>query len=106
MNTEFPSKNWKAWHDFMPGSAPTLHVAVEVTVPTSGYTAKLEPAMPQGINPSIYLLNLVVISPEPGEIVLPTFTDLPVNYSEDTSNPYTSVQILPENITVDVEIVR
>lgn len=60
MNTEFPLKNWKAW----PESAPTLHVAREVTVPTSGYTANLEPAVPQGINPSIYLLNLVIHPPE------------------------------------------
>lgn len=106
MNPELSSKNWNAWHDFMPGSAPTLHVAGEVTVPTTGYTAKLEPAVPQGINPSIYLLKLVVLPPEQSEIVLQVITDLPVKYSEDTSNSYTSVQILPENISVDVEIVQ
>jgi len=99
------SSDWKAWHDFMPGSQPTLHVKGTVTVPTSGYTAKLQPATPQGINPAIYLIDLIVTPPAPDEIVSPVLTPLEVYYMEITSQNYTQVSILPDGIIVDVEVV-
>lgn len=106
MNTAYPSKDWKALHDFMPGSPPTLRVTGKVTVPTTGFTATLTPAEPQGINPSIYLFNLTVYPPETDEVIRPTVTDLPVEYIEDTGKSYQQVQIRPEDILVDVEVVH
>lgn len=98
------SHNWKAWHDFMPGSDPTLHVKGEITVPTTGYAANLVPHKPQGINPAIYIFDLIVTPPDPSQIVHQTVTTLPVSYQENTSQKYSHVTILPENITEEVTI--
>ncbi len=102
MSTAYTSKNWKAWHDTMPGSPPTLHVKGEVTCPTSGYSANLVPRVPQGINPAIYIMDLEVTPPGEGTVVHQTVTDVPVHYSEDTDVAYGSIDIQPEGITVEV----
>ena len=89
----------------MPGSTPTLHVAGKVTCPTGGHTARLVPAMPQGINPSIYLLDLVVTPPAPDQIVTQAIADVDVHYVEQTNTSYDSVEIQPESLMVNVEVV-
>lgn len=104
MDSNISSHDWSAWHDFMPGSPPTLHVTGKVNCPTSGYKASLVPHTPQGINPAIYLLDLVVVPPGPDEVVTEAFTDIDVHYHEDTRKHYDQVTILPEDITVDVKI--
>lgn len=105
MNAQFPTKNWSAWLNLMPGSQPTFHVKGEVTCPTSGYTARLASLTPQGINPAIYLLELRVTPPAPSTPVLEVETDVPIYYQEVTDQRYTDVTILPENITFPVQIV-
>ncbi len=105
MNQNFLSKNWSAWHNLMPGSEPALHVTGEVTCPTSGYTARLSPSSPQGINPATYLMDLIVTPPAPGTLVLEVVTDVPLHYQELTSERYTDVTILPENTTISVKLV-
>ena len=40
-----------AYHDFMPGSPPTLHVGATCTAPTNGYHFWLVRQDPQGIDP-------------------------------------------------------
>lgn len=104
--TQPKSSNWKAWRNVVPGSGPTLHVTGEVTVPTGGYTAKLSPQIPQGINPQIYLLNLIVTPPSPDQVVTQAFTTIKVKYEEKTKTNYTKVTILPDDITVDVGTVK
>ena len=32
--------DWKAWHDRMPGSKPTLHVTGKCLFPTAGYSVE------------------------------------------------------------------
>ena len=86
----------------MPGSEPTLHVTGDVTVPTAGYSAKLSPHTPQGINPQIYLLDLTINAPAPDQVVPQVVTTIKVQYEEKTQASYTQVMILPENITVEV----
>jgi hypothetical protein len=98
------SSNWKAWHDFMPGSEPTLHVTGQVTAPTTGYSASLVPHTPQGINPAIYIFDLIVIPPNPNQVVHQTVTTFDVSYEEDTRKSYSHVTILPDNIMVEVTI--
>jgi len=106
MNTKQPkSSNWKAFKNVMPGSEPTLHVTGDVIVPTGGYSAKLSPHTPQGINPQIYLLDLTVTAPGPDQVVAQVETTIKVEYQEKTRKNYTQVTILPENITADVETV-
>ena len=86
----------------MPGSQPTLHVTGEVTVPTGGYSAKLNPRTPQGFNPQIYLLDLVLTPPGPDQVVTQAITTIKVKYEEKTRANYTQVMIFPDEITVDV----
>jgi len=95
-----PTSNWHAWHDWMPGKPPTLHVVGVVRCPSAGYTVTLKPAAPQGINPAIYILELVVTPPT--QTAAQVVTDVPVHYSEQTSVRYTEVFIVPENIRVPV----
>lgn len=101
---QFPSSEWKAWHDFMPVGPPTLYVTGKVTCPTTGYSAHLKVHHPQGTNPAIYLLDLVVVPPSPDTVVHQTETAVDVRYEEKTKNHYTHVTILPENTTVEVRV--
>lgn len=93
--------DWHAWHDRMPGKNPKLHVVGVCTFPTSGYSVELRPHHPQGINPSIYMLDKVVHKPDGP--VLQVVTEVPVHYREQTSAKYTQVQIQPDNEIVDVQ---
>ena len=95
--------NWKAWLDVMPPGTPTLHVTGECVFPTSGYKVKLKPAVPQGINPKILLLQKIVTPPT--GIGLPVLTKVIVNYTQKTKTKYTNVTILPDNVTVKVQII-
>lgn len=71
VGTPQPSKvpvdttDWYAWHNRMPPGPASLHVTGSVTLPTPGYDVALRVAMPQGINPSQLILDLVV-TPRPG----------------------------------------
>ena len=106
MNSEeFPSKDWKAWHNLMPGSPATLHVTGKVTCPTGGYTAKLVPATSPSINPTIHILEVVVTPPARGQIVTEAFIDVDVHYTEVTDTSYQSIQIRPGDHMVAVETV-
>jgi hypothetical protein len=94
------SGNWHAWHDWMPGKPPTLHVSGTVLTPCAGYTVTLKPAAPQGINPAIYMLDLIVTPPRQasGDVLTP----VDVHYQEITSFQYTEVFILPDGVAVPV----
>jgi len=94
------SKDWHAWHDTMPGKPATLHVEGKCTFPTSGYTVSLKPMRP-GINPKIYLMELVVRPPTgPVNEVL---TTVEVKYAEKTDSLYDSVSINPGGINIPVK---
>jgi hypothetical protein len=101
----YPTSDWKSWHDFIPGSAPTFRIRGKIIFPAPGYSAVLAPRNPQGLNPEIYLFDLTVIpaadstGDEKGNI------ETDVSYSEDTESHYTEVRIDPGEISVDVEIV-
>ena len=99
---ETPGKcgDWYASHDHMPGSAKTLYVTGKCTFPTPGFTVELQPAVPQGINPKIYILNKIVHKPT-GPIP-DVLTTIDVRYEEKTDTEYDQVTILPDGVTVDV----
>lgn len=98
---QLASKEWRAWHDRMHGKAPTLHVEGKCTFPTGGYTAFLKPKEPQGFNPKIYLLDLVVHRPT--GFVPQVLTTVEVKYAEKTAAHYSSVSIEPGGISVPVD---
>jgi hypothetical protein len=94
------SGDWHAWRDRMPGKPPTLHVVGTCECPTAGYTASLRPVSPQGVNPAIYILELVLTPPDrPAAQVI---TGVPVYYREITATRYGEVFIIPDNTLVPV----
>ena len=95
--------NWKAWLDTMPPGTPTLHVTGKCVFPTHGYKVTLKKAIPQGINPKILLLQKIVTPP--GGPVIQTPETVQVKYSLKTKTKYTNVTILPDGVTVKVQIV-
>ena len=97
-------ENWYAYHDFMPGSPPTLHVGATCTAPTNGYHFSLVRQEPQGVNPKNLLLRLVV---EEAEFANEVVTIYETHYREDTDMRYDSVSILPDGPTaLEIQIVE
>lgn len=94
------SGEWYAWHDRMPGKRATLHVTGICVFPTGGYKAQLRPTVPQGVVPSIYLLDLIIEAPTGS--APDVITEVPVHYREVTDAVYTDVLILPDNTLVPV----
>lgn len=64
MEQQWQCRDFEAWHDTMPGTEPTVHVHGYVDTPTDGWSARLEYAEPQGINPRVLELELKVEEPE------------------------------------------
>lgn len=95
---------WSAIHDFMPPRPARLRVNGTCLMPTPGYKLSLSPAIPQGINPNILLLELTVEAP--GGNVPQVRTPAPVAYEEVTDRPYTQVTIVPDGPTIDVQDVH
>jgi hypothetical protein len=74
------------------------------TFSTGGYKVELRPAVPQGINPSIYILDKVVHKPTgPAPDVI---THVPVRYTEKTNARYSEVEIRPDRAKVSVKEVQ
>jgi hypothetical protein len=96
-------ESWYAYHDFMPGSPPTLHVGATCTAPTNGYHFALVRQEPQGINPRDLLLRLVV---DESAFAADVITTYQVHYSEDTDMRYDTVSIVPDGPTIEVQIVQ
>jgi hypothetical protein len=97
-------ETWHAYHDFMPGSAPTLHVSATCTAPTNGYLFALGRAEPQGINPKDLLLRLTALESGFANEVVTTYA---IEYREDTEFRYETVSIVPDGPSgIDVQIVQ
>ncbi len=58
---DIKTKDWYAWNNLMPPGPFTFHVKGLVEVPNPGVVAQLIYKEPQGINPDILLLDLVLI---------------------------------------------
>ncbi len=56
--SDIDSQDWYAWINFMPPPPEEFHVVGEVYVPNPGVDPLLTPRRPQGINPSILLMDL------------------------------------------------
>ena len=99
---------WHAWINKLPPPPDTLHVRGSVTVSNPGVDVSLYKRVPQGINPAILLLNLMLVQ-RPG-IWPQVIVEKPVSYEEvgrDLS--YTSVEIGSDGqpgFSLPVEIVH
>lgn len=102
----YPSRDWKSWHNFMPGSPHTLHIKGNIIFPTPGYSAALVPRVPQGINSAIYLFDLVVTKPTDSSGDERGHFEEEIRYSEATSKTYSDIVIYPEKISVPVQTVH
>ncbi|MDJ0616240.1 MAG: hypothetical protein QNJ63_05700 [Calothrix sp. MO_192.B10] len=99
-----PTRDWYAWNNLMPPKPDDFHVVGEVEVGNPGIVAKLYPRVPQGINPEILLMNLVLIQ-QPG-IWPQIVTWIPARYDKVIMNSmYKRVNIFCEdNIIADIEV--
>ena len=93
--------NWKAWQDRMPIGPVTINVVGTCTFPTPGYKARLVRAVPQGINPAVLMLRLMITKPS-GPIIQP-IKKVEVRFKEKTKALFTHVTILPDGVTVKVQ---
>lgn len=59
------TRDWYAWNNLQPPGPARFHVTGEVLVPNPGVHPLLVPKTPQGINPTILLLDLL-LKQEPG----------------------------------------
>jgi hypothetical protein len=83
---------WSAIHDFMPPGPARLTVNGKCTFPTPGYKVLLKKKVPQGINPSILLLEKIVTrpsGPEPDKVTTVSVTP----YEEITDHRYKEVEL-------------
>lgn len=97
---------WTAIHDHMPGKPETLRVQGCVCFNDGTWTAELvEHDDPQGINPRMWMIDLVASQSEVGPDVL---TEISVQYERQTSSKYDQVQVVARdgtgaNKVIDVE---
>jgi hypothetical protein len=92
---------WAAWENHQPPERARLIVTAECILPTPGHTLELRPHIPQGFNPRILLLDLVVHAPKGP--TLQVLTPVQLRYEQPADGRYDSVAILPDGLTVDVE---
>ena len=100
------TRDWYAWNDTMPPKPNTFHVVGEVQVPNPGVDVLLVPRTPQGINPKILLLNLILVQRSG---LWPHLVVWKRAHYEKVNADYESVQIFSGDeviADVPVEIVR
>lgn len=102
------TQNWYAWINKMPPPPDTLHVRGEVVVSNPGVEVALYKRQPQGINPAIIMLDLLLIQ-SPGvwpEVV----TVKSVAYEEvGRSLKYTTAEVMNQSqsvASVPIEVVQ
>lgn len=59
------TRDWYAWNNLMPPKPDDFHIVGEVQVGNPGIVAMLCPREPQGINPDILLMDLILVQ-QPG----------------------------------------
>ena len=66
------TRNWKAWEDRLPGPGMgvALYVTGEAETSNSNQTLHLHEAVPQGINPTILILDLTLTTSGIGNAVM------------------------------------
>ena len=103
-----PSTEWRATINKMPPPPDVLHVRGQVTVPNPGVDVSLKRRVPQGINPAILLLNLVLVQ-QPGEWPQVIVTKLATYEQAGGDLPYKTVEIHSEGqpvVSIPVEIIQ
>ena len=93
-------RDWAAWENREPLERPRLIVTARCLLPTPAHRVGLRPSNPQGINPRILLLDLVVQAPKfPAPQVVTPFL---LRYEQPADTHYDSVTIMPDGPTIKV----
>ena len=94
-------RDWAARENRQPFEKPRLIVTARCLLPTPAHKVELRPSNPQGINPRILLLDLIVHAPKfPAPQVLTPFL---LRYEQPATTHYDSVSIMPDGPTIKVE---
>lgn len=99
-----PCGGWTAWVERRPAgdaeATSMLRVRGHCELPTAGFDLRLSRHEPQGPNPRVLLLDLIVVPPSgPAAQVVDR---LEVDYQEPVSRRYDQVTILPDGPTLPV----
>jgi hypothetical protein len=94
------SQEWDAGYTAAPNEPLQLDVRGRVTVPTPGYEILLRRHVPQGINPTDLLLDLVTVAPS-GNVPQHVVTE-DVRYVAPSDGGYKTVSILPIGVSVPI----
>lgn len=96
---------WKAWIDAEPPGR-RLHVQGNCVYPTGGWTITLEKASPQGINPAVLILRKVAKPPQGQATQQVTTYEPTYDQKLGPEENYETVTIIPDNISISVEVVH
>ena len=91
----------------MPPAPFSLRVHSRIEAPTPAFTAFLQKAVPQGINPAILILDVVLVQ-KPGTVIQ-VVTEIDADYEDKNykgKHTQATVRYGDESKTVDVQIVH
>src|SRR5437867_7738123 len=94
--------DWEAWQNIMPGARHSIMVTGCCELPTTGYHLQLRKSEPQGINPQVLELDLIVH--DPTGPVLNVITHERAIYFEYTEMEYGEVHINPDGAVIKVQL--
>jgi len=100
------TRDWYAWNDTMPPKPNEFHVVGEVQVSNPGVDVLLTPRIPQGFNPRILLMDLILLQ-RPG--IWPQLVVWKQARYDKLNADYSEVQIFFNNdvlVNVPVDIVQ
>jgi hypothetical protein len=99
------TRDWNAWINAKPGGPRSFHVSGVVDLPSPGYSATLQPASPQGINPTELILELTVRAPSGGiwpQVITPV--DVRFDQTPLVTNYQTVLVRVPGGATVPLTV--
>ena len=100
--TQGQCSSWTAVHDFSSPKSPTIRVSGKCMFPQPGYKVILKRHVPQGAQAEILLLDKHVL--EPREPKPDAATTVHALYDELTKRYYKEVKIVPDNVTIKVQV--
>lgn len=81
-----------------------LHVKGKCVYPTAGWTITLEKAVPQGTSPAVLILNRIAKAPQGAPAQQVTTYEPTYDHKLNEGENYDTVTIMPEKLSVHVEV--
>ena len=96
-----PCSDWKAWRTGSASHGSTLYVTAACKLPTPGHKVELVPAVDQGNDKTVLVLNELIHAP--GGLVAQVITPYKLRYRGKLRPNYSDVLILPSGTKVHIE---